>query len=205
MGLALHQEEIDLGEHAGEEAARLPVARERARRDAAVHERDARAAPTRLVDEVGPQLRLDEDEQRRVQDVESPAHRVREVEGRVEQPVDAADALLGHRVAGHRGRGEEDAVPREALAQRGDQGPGGQDLADGDGVDPDGPVAVHVQVDGQAAHALPEGPQVFPAWNGPSTRTTAGRGRTRRSGGGYRGCALAAPRAGTARKSGLQV
>ena len=73
--LALHQEQVDLGEHRGEQAAHAPVARERARRDAAVHDRHARAAAARLVDQVRPQLGLDQQQQRGIHDLERAAHR----------------------------------------------------------------------------------------------------------------------------------
>jgi hypothetical protein len=64
VGLSLHEEAVDLGEHRREEPPHALVAGERARRDAAVDEGDPGAAPPRLVDEVGPELRLDEDEER---------------------------------------------------------------------------------------------------------------------------------------------
>ena len=161
----------------------------------------ARAAAPRLVDEVRPQLRLDEDEQRRVQDVEGAAHRVREVEGRVEEAVDAADALLRHRVAGHRGRGEEDAVAREALAQRGHERaarPGPRRRTRRGSRSTGRRPRSGRRAAGPSARGRSAG---ISRWRGPSRGTRAGRGRSRPSGGGYRGCALAAPRAGAARKS----
>src|SRR5262249_27674934 len=159
--LALHQEEVDLGEHAREPALHEPVAREGPRGDAAVHEGDPRPAGVRLVDEVRPELRLHEEEERGVDGGEDLAHGAGEVEGGVEEPVYVPDALLGDRVAGHRGRREVDAVAREALLERGDQRSDRVHLAHGDGMDPDRAVAVEVQVDGQAPHPLAERAEVL--------------------------------------------
>jgi hypothetical protein len=93
------------------------------------------------VNEVGPELGFHQDEQRGVQDVERAAHRVRKIERRVKEPVHAADALLRHGVTGQRGRGKEEAVSGEALAQGRDERSRRQHLTHRNGVDPYRPVA----------------------------------------------------------------
>src|SRR5262249_11262415 len=122
---------------------------------------DARAAATRLVDEVRPDLGLDQQKERGVERGERLADRERPVERRVEEPVDPAHALLGDAVPAH-GRGrEEHPQPRESRLQLVDQRPRGEALADRHGVDPDRAVAVHVQVDGQPPHPLAERAEVL--------------------------------------------
>ena len=119
VGLALHQEDVHLGQHRLQEAPYAAVARKGPRRDAAVHDRDARAAAPGLVDQVRPDLRLDQDEQRGVQGARARGAPGRaKSKGAKKQAVRAAHALLGHRVAGDGGGGEEDAPVREALLER---------------------------------------------------------------------------------------
>ena len=145
-----------------QEAADAAVAGERRRGDATVDDRDPGAAAVRLVDEVRPDLGLDEDEQRRVQGRQGPPHRARESRtARRRSRRRPAHALLGHRVAGHGGRGEVDRWFGKRSFRGRDQRPGGQHLPHRDRVDPDRAVAVDVEVDGQPPHPLAERPEVL--------------------------------------------
>ena len=195
LGLSLHEEEVDLREHPAEERANPPIAPEGAVRDAAVHHRHAGAAPVRLVDEVGPQLRLDQDQQRRVEGRERLAHRPRPVERGVEEPVQVA-RRLGRRPRcrwswSWTGRGRGRGSARAGLGRRGRTA--STSPTDTAWIQIDGPPRA-VQVDGQSGPSARERCASTCRWPGLSRGTRAGRGQSRRRGECCRGCTRGAPR-----------
>jgi hypothetical protein len=95
--LALHAEAIDVGEHAAEQRAHEPVARVRARGNAAVDHRRPDAPLPAFVQQVRPDLGLHHDEQPRLDDVQRAAGRDDPVEWEIEHPVQQmAKARSGH-------------------------------------------------------------------------------------------------------------
>ncbi len=160
MGLCLHQEEVDFAEHAADEAAQQPIARERAFREAPVDHGHPRSPKMRLVDEIRPDLALHEHEEHGVEGAESGPHRPRPVERCIEQAV-RAHALRRDGIPRGRGGGEEDAQARKAILERRHERPRGEDLADRDRVDPHRPAARSGGRVGRSPHALAEGPRVL--------------------------------------------
>jgi hypothetical protein len=69
----LHGEEVDVGEHACDQAA-ARVRALRLRRHLAVDDRDRGAAPMRDADEVRPELRLGDDHEPRIEACHGSAH-----------------------------------------------------------------------------------------------------------------------------------
>ena len=158
---ALHAEAVDVGEHTAEEAARQPVARIRARRDAAVDDDGGDAAGTAFTQEIRPDLGLHHDEEPRPQPVEQPAHDRPEIDREVEDGVGLRHVLPGHLVPGHRGRGEEQLQPRIACPQGRHDGARDQDLAHRDGMNPDRRLAVGVDTGRQATEPVRQAAEVL--------------------------------------------
>ena len=135
--LGLHQEQIDLRQHRRQERTHASIARERARRDAPVGDRDARAAPMRLRDQIGPKLGFHQHEQGRIHDVERAAHGRRPVKGRVEDAVSARQTAARQLLPCHGRRRHQHRVLRKPRLELRQQRPRGQHLSDRHGVDPD--------------------------------------------------------------------
>ncbi len=143
--LRLHAESVDVSEHVPEEAARQPVARERPRRQPAVHDRGLDATGSALAQQVRPDLGLHHQEQARLHQVQGAAYDQPEVEGKVEDGIGVGHAAAGQLLCRHRRRRHEEPQPGMALAQGGDERAGGQQLADRHGVDPDRRLGVDVE------------------------------------------------------------
>ena len=146
VGVGLHQEQVDLGEHAAAGRREPAVAREGALREAAVDDGDAYAAPLRLVDQVRPELASRRAPAASGSSAPSAARTGRgKSKGAIEQAVDAAHALRAT------------AWPVTVVVERktlssgkrslsgADERPRGQDLAHRDRVDPDRPPLPAVQ------------------------------------------------------------
>ena len=179
MRVALHQEEVDLGQHVAQQRPRPAVARERARRDAPVDHGDARAAPPRVVDEVRPDLGLHQHEEGRVR-ARSRTRRTGPAKSKGAKNTPSAPRTLSRATAlsGERGRGHEHAMAGESRLQRLDEDPRRQHLAHGDGVDPDRRPSGRRHVVGQAPHAVGRACAGTSPCRGPSTGR---KGRRRRS------------------------
>ena len=141
-------------EHAAHHRANHPVARERARRQPAVHDRRLDPAGAAFAQQVRPDLRLHHDEKLRTDQVERAADDKAEVEREIEHRVHVLDVSPRQLLPGHCRRRQEHAKVGVAPLEVADQRPRGQDLAYRNGVDPDRLVAVHVERHGQVAHAL---------------------------------------------------
>jgi hypothetical protein len=166
VSLSLHQEEVHLAEHAAQQRADPHVPGVGPARDPTVDHGYARAAPTSLVDQVRPDLRLHEHEQTGAQLPQGAAHGRRPIVGREEKAVCGAHVLLRDRAAGQGRRREEHEPGREALLERRHQRPGRQHLTHRDGVDPDRRLAGRAggrreNRCRQAAHPLAEGLEVL--------------------------------------------
>ena len=91
---------------------------------------------------IGPELGLDEDDERGMEQAEVAAEDEAEVEGEVEDGF-LAEAGAGELLAGAGGGGDDDFYVRagESGTELEDEGGDGEDFSDGDGMDPDGGVA----------------------------------------------------------------
>ena len=90
--LALHAEAIDVAEHAPDERTDDAIARERARRDAAVDQRRLDAAAPALAQQVRPDLGFDHHEEPRLHQIQRAPHGERPVEREIEHGVDVRHA-----------------------------------------------------------------------------------------------------------------
>ena len=133
---ALGAEDGDAGEQGSDERAQEAVTREGAVRDAGVDHGDGDEAARALQDEVGPELGLDEDEEDGVEGTEIAAVEDGEVEREVEDAA-GAEAAGGEVVSGAGGGGDADGMAGKGAFEFGDKAGGGDDFADGDGVQPD--------------------------------------------------------------------
>ena len=97
----------------------------------------------------------------RLHDVQRAADDERPVEREIEHGVDVLQAAPRHLLAGDRRRRQEEAKPRIARLEVGDERPGRQRLADRDGVNPDRLLAVEVERDRQVAEPLPQAADVL--------------------------------------------
>ena len=82
-----------------------------------------------LVNEIGPQLGLDNHQKVGPKGVQDLANRRGKIKRRVKQAVDTVDPLTGHRIARHGGSGEKNAVLGEPFFERLYQDSGDQNLA----------------------------------------------------------------------------
>ena len=137
---ALGEEEADVLEERSPKAAEAEVAGERAVGDAGVDDGDGDVGARGLDEEARPEFGFDEDEELGLERAEVAEDDGAEVEREVEDGR-LGEAPAGHALAGRGGGRDGDDGPGEGLFERVDEGEGGEDFADADGVEPeDGPA-----------------------------------------------------------------
>ncbi|OQB54563.1 MAG: hypothetical protein BWX98_02282 [Candidatus Aminicenantes bacterium ADurb.Bin147] len=114
-----------------------PQPSERAGGDAAVDHQNRASPAAGLAQETGPVLRLGQDKKRRPQTAEDAADAPAQVEGNEKDVVDVPDPIAGQGISGLGQDGKPDFPAGMGLPDFLDQVLKREDLAHGDGVDPD--------------------------------------------------------------------
>src|SRR5208283_321464 len=127
--------------------------------NATAEENDGHAALFRFTQEVGPNFGFENDDNGGTDGVEKFADRKNPVEREIDDGIGEGDALLGQRVAGDGGGGNDEWPLWISVAEPFGESNAGEGFADGNGVNPDGTGTLRGQFfqfgDGKA-EALPE-------------------------------------------------
>jgi hypothetical protein len=156
----LHAKAPYVGKGEAEKGAENPVARERAVRDPSVYHNGERAPPAEISKEIGPEVRLHEEEEPGTHRLYHPSHYPPEIQGKVKhRAADAGQSFAGDLVPGFsRGR-ENELIGRIFLPKKGNQGENRHHLSHGEGVYPDYPIASgplwKLQVQAQSGTEVP--------------------------------------------------
>lgn len=144
-----------------EEPAEAQVAGQGAVRDAGVGEQEARARAAGFAEQIGPDLGLHHDEERRAEAAQDAAHGEAVVERRVEDGVgQAGQPFLAESAAGESCCRDVDGNAGQKRAEAAEEDGGGERFSDADGMQPDGAGGRRENVRREEAETLAEAAQV---------------------------------------------
>lgn len=160
-GAVLGEDEVGQGKDAAEEPAEAEVAGKSPVRNAGVDDEEAGAVAAGFAKEVGPDFGFGDDEKRGPEAAQHAAHGEAVVDGGEKDTVgEAGEFFFADGAARESGSGDIEGHGRQAVPEPAEKRHGGEDLADADGMQPDGAGGRREEMAGQEAESFAQPAEV---------------------------------------------